>query len=244
MSATALRRYAILIALLSLASCAQLERRETGVASDVFRLANDPSVAPWQAVPIRFKTPTQYGAGTVDQVPCILAVAEGSWSLQAAAVPQAFATASKLTWRWNVENLLPGADSETRGNDDSPARVIIAFNGDKSTINAADRAAMNMAKLLGGWDIPYASIQYIWESDTLIDTVIPHHTISRIKKIVVKSGPSGLKSWLDFERDVRADFRRAFPGEEPGAIESIGIMTDADSLGGATRACYADLALR
>jgi hypothetical protein len=233
-----------LLALAALAGCAQLERREVATSSDVFRLANDPNAAPWQAVPIRFKTPTQYTASVVDRVPCVLAIAERSWSLQAAAVPSVHANRSTLTWRWHVDHLIPGADSETRGNDDSPARVIVAFSGDKSTINAADRAAMNMAKLLGGWDIPYASIQYIWETDTPVDTVIPHHTISRIKKIVVERGEQRLKTWLDFERDVRADFRRAFAGEEPGAIESIGIMTDADSVEGTARTCYADIALR
>jgi Protein of unknown function (DUF3047) len=49
---------------------------------------------------------------------------------------------------------------------------------------------------------------------------------------------------MRIERDVREDFRRVFNGEEPGEIESIGIMTDTDSLGGTARTCYADIALR
>lgn len=103
---------------------------------------------------------------------------------------------------------------------------------------------MNMAKLIGGWEIPFASLQYIWEADAKPEAVIPHHTVSRIKKIVVRSGEPGLRQWLSFERNVREDFRRAFAGEEPGEIESIGIMTDTDSLGGTARTCYADLVLR
>jgi hypothetical protein len=228
--------------------CAQFEvapssgsAKETGTT---FSLSNDPSAPPWQAVPIRFKTPTSYTRGIIDGVPCVLAEAAASWSLHAAVVPERFASASRLTWRWHVAKLLPGADSEARGQDDSPARVIIAFKGDKSKIDAVDRSAMNMARLVGGWEIPYATIQYIWEADAKPETVIPHHTISRIKKIVVRSGEKGLATWLNFERNVRDDFRRAFNGEEPGEVESIAIMTDSDSIGGATRACYADLALR
>ncbi len=230
-----------------LSGCAQIQStadRPSAQLEESFRLPNDPAAVPWQAVPIRFKTPTTYSRAEIEGVPCVLAEAKASWSLQAAIVPNAFINASTLSWRWHVTKLLPGADSETRGNDDAPARVIIAFKGDKTKIDAPDRAAMNMAKLIGGWDIPYATIQYIWESDAKPETVIPHHTISRIQKIVVRSGERGLATWIDFERDVRADYRRVFKGEEPGEIESIGVMTDTDSLGGMARTCYADLTLR
>ena len=74
--------------------------------------------------------------------------------------------------------------------------------------------------------------------------MLPNANISRIKKIVVRSGEKGLASWQSISRDLHADYRRAFPGEEPGEIESIGLMTDTDSLGGVARACYADLALK
>jgi Protein of unknown function (DUF3047) len=239
----------LLFAVLALLSgCTSIQTTSTAApsseAATSFRLPNDPVAVPWQAVPIRFKTPTLYTRAEIEGVPCVLAEANASWSLHAAAVPSSFANATVLSWRWHVAKLLQGADSETRGSDDSPARVVIAFKGDKSKIDAPDRSAMNMAKLIGGWEIPYATLQYIWEGDTKPETIIPHHTISRIQKIVVRSGERGLATWLNFERDVRADYRRAFNGEEPGEIESIGVMTDTDSLGGTARTCYADLALR
>jgi Protein of unknown function (DUF3047) len=226
--------------------CAQLQTTPTPVVpvSGAFELSNDPAQPPWRAVTIRFKTPTQYSRAEIEGVPCVLGEANASWSLYAAPVPSAFANNSKLSWRWYVPRLPIGADSETVGKDDAAARVIIAFKGDRTKIDAVDRSAMNMAKLIGGWEIPYASIQYIWEADAKPETVIPHHTVSRIKKIVVKSGSQGLANWLRIERDVREDFRRVFNGEEPGEIESIGIMTDTDSLGGTARTCYADIALR
>jgi Protein of unknown function (DUF3047) len=230
-----------------ISGCAQLQpasERPLAQSDSVFRLANDPLSPPWQSVPIRFKTPTLYTRAVVDGVPCILAEANASWSLHAAKVPDEFAKATTLSWRWHVAKLVTGADSESRGSDDAPARVIVAFKGDKSTIDAVDRSAMNMAKLIGGWEIPYATLQYIWEGDAKPETVIPHHTISRIQKIVVRSGERGLAGWLSFERNVRDDYRRAFGGEEPAEIESIGVMTDTDSLGGMARSCYADLALR
>jgi Protein of unknown function (DUF3047) len=232
---------------IALSGCAQLQPTNAVAPPDAttsFRLPNDPMLAPWQAVHIRFKTPTLYTRAEIEGVPCVLAEANASWSLHVAKVPDAFANASTLSWRWHVAKLLPGSDSETRGSDDAPVRVVIAFKGDKSKIDAPDRSAMNMAKLIGGWEIPYATLQYIWESDAKTETVIPHHTISRIQKIVVRSGELGLAGWLSFERNVRDDYRRAFGDEEPGEIESVGVMTDTDSLGGMARSCYADLALR
>jgi hypothetical protein len=236
------------VAALLVSGCAQLQispqTAPTREVSNTFALANDPSESPWQSVHIRFKTPTSYSRAVIEGVPCILAESTASWSLHAAPVSPNFANASTLAWRWYVPKLPLGADNETVGSDDAAARVIVAFKGDRSKIDAADRSAMTMAKLIGGWEIPYATIQYIWEPDAKPDTVITHHTISRIKKIVVKSGERGLASWQAIERNVREDFRRAFGGEEPGEIESIGIMTDTDSLGGTVRACYADVTLR
>lgn len=242
-----MRRYLwpTLLAVL-ISACAPLQTTPPAMdtASSAFQLSNDPAQPPWRAVDIRFKTPSRYTRAEIDGVACVLGEANASWSLYAASVPQQFARGSRLSWRWYVPRLPAGADNETVGKDDAAVRVVIAFKGDRSKIDAADRAAMNMAQLIGGWEIPYASIQYIWEPDAKPETVIPHHTVSRIKTVVVRSGDAGLASWVGIERNVREDFRRVFNGEEPGEIESIGIMTDADGLGGVNRGCYADIVLR
>ena len=47
----------------------------------------------------------------------------------------------------------------------------------------------------------------------------------RIRKLVVESGSARLDQWLDYERDIRADFERVF-GEPPGALVGVAIMTD------------------
>jgi hypothetical protein len=232
---------------LLIAGCAQQPSKPStvlGDGSDGFMLPNDPTQAPWQPVLIRFKTPSIFTRAEVEGVPCILGEANASWSLHGAQIPPQFANTAKLSWRWHIPNLVLGADNETRGKDDAPARVVVAFRGNREKLDAIDRTAMNMAKLVGGWEIPFASIQYIWEADAKAETVIPHHTISRIKTIVVRSGEAGLASWVNVERDVRADFRRLFEGEEPGDIESVALMTDTDALHGTARACYADVKLR
>ncbi len=232
--------------LLLLGGCANTldSRQSVSASTDRLLLPNNPLEAPWQPIVIRFKTPTEYSRAEIDGVPCILGEAKSSWSLLGARVSAPYTLASNLSWRWHVPNLVSGADNESRDRDDAPVRIVVAFKGDREKIDAIDRSAMNMAKLIGGWEIPFASLQYIWEPDAKVDTIINHHTVSRIKKIVVRSGSQGLGSWVDLERDVRADFRRAFAGEEPGEIESIGLMTDTDTLHGTARGCYANVSLR
>jgi hypothetical protein len=232
-----------------LAGCAQVVTIPAGPAAtnapgDTFAPANDPVDPVWRAVHIRFKTPTVFSPSVLDGVPCISAHADAAWSLIVAAVPVSQQRASRLSWRWNVPSLLPDADNTVVGKDDAPARVVVAFKGDRSTLDAAERATMSLAKALGGNELPFAAIQYIWEAKAPVETIAVNGNTNRIKKLVVKSGSDGLGQWQSFTRDVRADFRRAFPGEEPGDIESVGLMTDTDTLGGKATACYADLVLR
>ncbi len=211
---------------------------------DVFAPPNNPADPAWHAVNIRFKTPTKYTAHVVDGSSCIRAEANGAWSLWVASVPPEKAAASQLSWRWHVPALVADADTTAVGKDDSAVRVVVAFKGDRSKLDAAERATMSLARALGGNELPFAAIQYIWEPRAIVDTILPNANTTRIKKVVVKRETEGLNTWLTFSRDVRADFRRAFPGEEPGEIESVGLMTDTDSLGGKTEACYADIVLR
>ena len=247
-----LTRTCLLTLTLALAGCAQmptppsrlLTTTTSASASDVFAPPNNPSDPAWHPVNLRFKTPTEYSLREIDGRACIRAVAKAAWSFWVADVPAAMANATKLSWNWHVTALIADADNAVPGKDDAPARVVVAFKGDRNKLDAADRATMGLAKALGGVELPFAAIQYIWEGKAAPETIIPNGNTGRIQKLVVKSGTAGLSTWLSFTRDIRADFRRAFPGEEPGEIESVGLMTDTDSLGGSAEACYADIQLR
>ncbi len=242
----------LVLVALTLTGCAQIPRPDAGASTaassatvtGVFAPPNDPADPAWHPVNIRFKTPTEYSLREIDGKRCIRAVANAAWSFWVAKVPAAFAKATTLSWSWNVPALIPEADNLVVGKDDSPARVVVAFRGDRTKLDAADRSTMSLAKALGGVELPFAAIQYIWEGKAPPETIAPNGNTSRIQKLVVKSGANGLAMWQSFTRDVRADFRRAFPGEEPGEIESVGLMTDTDGLGGTAEACYSDIELR
>ena len=145
-----------------------------------------------------------------------------------------------INWRWRVPQLIPGANNASRVGDDSPVRVIVAFDGDRSKLDFEDQAFGETVKLFSGREMPYATIQYIWENNLPRETVLENSRTSRSKMLVVESGPERLGQWLTFKRDVRADYQRLF-GEPPGPVIFVGVMTDSNATGSQAVAYYGDI---
>lgn len=147
-----------------------------------------------------------------------------------------------LSWRWKVPQLIADADNASRVGDDSPVRVIVAFDGDKSKLDFEDQSLAQTVKLFSGREMPYATIQYIWENKLPPETVLDNARTSRSKMLVVESGPAQLDKWLYFKRNVKADFERLF-GETPGPIIFVGVMTDSNATQSQALAYYGDIRL-
>jgi hypothetical protein len=60
------------------------------------------------------------------------------------------------------------------------------------------------------------------------------------KMIVVRSGPADLGRWVQEERNVYEDYKKAFE-EEPPMINGVAIMTDTDNTKEAATAYYGDI---
>ena len=58
--------------------------------------------------------------------------------------------------------------------------------------------------------------------------------------IVVQSGKTKLNQWIDEERNIYEDFKKAF-GREPFMISGVAIMTDTDNTGERAIAYYGDI---
>lgn len=144
-----------------------------------------------------------------------------------------------LSWRWKVMDLAPSEDSP----DDSPVRILVNFDGDRSKLPFSDRLFYDQFRLFTGNDLPYAGVMYVWGSKTPKDGSVVNKYTTRIKIIAVESGREKLGRWLAESRNVAEDFRHLF-GEEPGKIVSVGLMTEADAGGRALEAYYGDIAFR
>ncbi len=188
----------------------------------------------------RSKTPTQYSLTEVDQRVVLHARANGSAS--GLYVPLTPREPGKLRWAWKTHGVIADGDNASGPREDAPLRVFVAFDGDKSTLSLKDHLMDEMARLMTGRDMPYATLMYIWGAKRPEGTVIPNPHTERVRMIVVDSGTRHAKQWRCHERDLRADYRAAF-GKEPGRLLAVGIMTDTDNTKSQAEAWYGDIAL-
>ena len=147
-----------------------------------------------------------------------------------------------LSFSWKVDALPEGADLKDAAVTDAPVRILLAFEGDRTRWSPRAHRLSELSRLLTGEPMPYATLTYVWSRDDPVEVVLNNPRTDRIRKLVVDSGSAQLGQWRDHQRDVRADFIRAF-GEEPGPLVSVALMTDTDNTGTALRAWYGPLRL-
>jgi hypothetical protein len=147
-----------------------------------------------------------------------------------------------LQWEWKALSAIPEADNVERYHDDAPLRILVAFDGNKSKLPLKEKLNFEMANLISGQEMPYATLMYIWSGKSPVDTIINNAHTSRIKMIVVDSGWDNLGDWHKHQRDLAADYKRAY-GEAPGEVIGIALLTDTDNTKSETRAIYGDIEL-
>ena len=147
-----------------------------------------------------------------------------------------------LQWEWKALSPIPEADNADRYSDDAPLRILVAFDGNKSKLPLKEKMNFEMAYLISGQEMPYATLMYIWSGKSPIDTIVNSAHTSRIKMIVVDSGWNNLNEWHKHQRDLAADYKRAY-GEAPGEVIGIALLTDTDNTKSETRAIYGDIEL-
>lgn len=143
----------------------------------------------------------------------------------------------RLRFSWWVDALNPAADLADRHLDDAVARVILQFGGDRSVFSGRDHMLSNLMQTLTGEPLPYATLIYVWDHRYPVGTVIPHARSPRIKTLVIESGNARLGQWVDFDRDISADFQKAF-GHAPHRLKGIALMTDSNNTRRLSQAWY------
>lgn len=174
------------------------------------------------------KKPTQYSVTWFGDRRVLRARAHGSASgLRRKAVLDA-SVHRTVRFQWRADRLITDADNRDPGKEDAPLRLVLAFDGDMRKLPPLERSKMELAALLSGQAVPYATLMYIWENRQPVGAVIQSAHTSRVRMIVAESGAARLGQWLTLERDVAADFERAY-GEPPGPLVAVGVMTDTDN---------------
>ncbi|MFC4519859.1 DUF3047 domain-containing protein [Cupriavidus pinatubonensis] len=145
-----------------------------------------------------------------------------------------------VAWRWKAQAPVEGADNSEGAKEDAPARLVFFFDGDKDKLSFGDRAGIQLAKKLGGEDLPYATLMYIWSTTAAPGSVIANPHTNRVQMIVVAGKPGDAGQWQTLRRNIAQDYEQAFH-EPPGKITAYGLLTDTDNTGATTRAWYGDM---
>ncbi len=148
-----------------------------------------------------------------------------------------------MHFSWMVPKMIAGADLSRREGDDTPVRIVLAFDGDHQRLSAGTRMMFELAETLTGEPPPFATLMYVWAPHAApLGSVIHAPRSDRVRSVVVESGARRLGQWLRYERDVVADFRAAY-GEDPGELIGIAVMTDSDNTGTEAEAFYGPIEL-
>jgi len=209
----------------------------------MFSSSANPAAIPtgWQPWRVnRNKLPTRYSMTEIDQRTVLHAVADGSAS--GLYVPLTQRDAGTLRWMWKTNDVIRVADNAVSHREDAPLRIFVAFDGDRSSLPLKDQLMYEMARITTGREMPYATLMYIWGGKRPEGSVLNNPHTDRVRMIVVDSGTRHTKEWRCHERDLRADYRKAF-GAEPGKVLAVGLMTDTDNTKSRAEAWYGDIAI-
>ena len=125
-----------------------------------------------------------------------------------------------LRWRWRVEQLPSGGDERAAKTNDSAAAVYVIFDS----------------------RIVPRVIKYVWSTTLPVGTRLDSPMYWRAKVVVLQSGSSGLGEWRQETVNFYQDYKDLF-GAEPGEVQGIAVLTDADATASVAEADYDDFAL-
>lgn len=195
----------------------------------------------WVHQPLsKLKRDTAYTLIQEDGRNVLRGAADRAASLYVASFKPPLALPATLSWRWKTDALVPGADNRKKELEDAPLRVLVAFDGDQSTLPEVEQQRFRRAKNLSGRNLPYAVLMYIWSEQVAVGTVIPSAHTSQVKMLVVASGAGGLGQWQSLRRNIVEDYQRAY-GAEPGPLLGVAVMTDTDNTGTTAVGQYANI---
>lgn len=128
----------------------------------------------------------------------------------------------KLRWRWRIAGVATNGSDITLKKFDHAARVFVAFD-----------------TLIG----PPRTLNYFWANLEPVGILLEHPLTRRAKNFIVESGNTKAGQWVAEERDVTADWQRAFGNKPMPKKFAVGMLTDGDSLEIKITGDYADIKL-
>ena len=115
--------------------------------------------------------------------------------------------------------------------------VTLPLGGDERRKETND-SALGVYVIFAGMDIPPKTIKYVWSTTLPVGTTTESPLTSRVKIVVLRSGPGQAGRWEAEEVNVFDDFRRLFKTTAVPKVKGIGVLTDSDNTGSAAAGDY------
>jgi hypothetical protein len=148
--------------------------------------------------------------------------------------------AGRLSWRWRVDKPLASANLRNRQGDDVALKVCVLFDMPRDAVPFVERQLLRLAESRNRAPLPAATLCYAWDPSWPEGTVVPNAYSRRVRYLTLGIKP---RAWQEVDRDLAADFIRAF-GDETRTVpkvRAVAIGADADNTGGDSLAFIADL---
>ena len=147
-----------------------------------------------------------------------------------------------LRWRWKVSNVYEQGNARRKEGDDYPARIYVAFEFEPDEAGFFERAKRKTVEVVFGEELPGNALNYIWANRLPVGEIIANPFTDTTMMVAVNSGTANTGEWVTVERDIVADYRKAF-GREPPKLVGVAIMSDSDNTGASATAWYGDVRL-
>lgn len=204
--------------------------------------------SPWRVVSLfKDRKPlTRFDMADVDGRKVLRVEATQSYgTLVHALTPMPPTPGTRLRWRWRLDEPLLAADLRRKSGDDSPLKVCLLFDMPMESLGFMDRQMLRAARSISGEHLPSATLCYVWDHALPPGTVLRSAFTASLRMMVLDSGELRLGQWITHERDVRADFLRAF-GQESATVpplEGLLVGADADNTAGHSLGYVGDVQL-
>jgi hypothetical protein len=136
---------------------------------------------------------------------------------------------SNIKFKWRLDKALTKANLKTKTLEDIALKVCLSFDLPASQIPFGERTKFKLAQLFSKDPLPTATLCYIWAHAENVGTEQASPYTGRVHYIVLNTGENQLKTWQEHQRNVSADFLKAF-GTESATIPPVtAIIVGADS---------------
>lgn len=206
--------------------------------------------APWRVIglPERYAKPlTQFEVVDLSGSKVLRVKADQAWGTLAfsSAVPEPVLPQSTLKWRWRLDVGLPLASLSRKATEDAALKVCVSFDMPADNIPSGERALFKFVQFLSRDKLPTATLCYVWAHKETVGHTLASPVTNRVRYIVVANSNTSLQTWHVLERNIHADFLKAF-GHEAAIVpawSAIIIGADSDNTAGSSTGYVGDMLL-